>query len=115
MVRNRYGRIINMVSLSGVKGVAGQTNYAASKGGMIAFTKSLALEVAKRKITVNAVAPGFIATDMTAGLNEEELKKMIPMNRFGTVEEVAATVSFLVSSKAGYITGEVININGGIA
>ena len=114
MVRNRYGRIINMVSISGVKGVAGQTNYAASKGGMIAFTKSLALEVAKRKITVNAVAPGFIATDMTAGLNEEELKKMIPMNRFGTVEEVAGTVSFLVSDKAAYITGEVININGGI-
>ncbi len=115
MVRNRYGRIINMVSISGVKGVPGQANYAASKGGMIAFTKSLAQEVAKRKITVNAVAPGFISTDMTAGLNEEELRKLIPMNRFGTVDEVAGAVSFLVSPKAAYITGEVININGGIS
>ena len=115
MVRKRYGRIINVASYAGVKGVAGQTNYAASKGGMIAFTKSLAQEVAKRKITVNAVAPGFISTDMTKDLPEEELKKLIPMNRFGTPEEVAGTVSFLVSEKAAYITGEVININGGIS
>ena len=115
MVRKRYGRIINVASFAGVKGVAGQTNYAASKGGMIAFTKSLAQEVAKRKITVNAVAPGFISTDMTKDLPEEELKKLIPMNRFGTPEEVAGTVSFLVSEKAAYITGEVININGGIS
>ncbi|MDR7129145.1 3-oxoacyl-[acyl-carrier protein] reductase [Algoriphagus sp. 4150] len=115
MVRKRYGRIINVASLAGVKGVPGQTNYSASKGGMIAFTKSLAQEVAKRKITVNAVAPGFISTDMTQDLPEDELKKMIPMNRFGTPEEVAGTVSFLVSEKAAYITGEVININGGIS
>ncbi|WP_192348193.1 3-oxoacyl-ACP reductase FabG [Algoriphagus sp. Y33] len=115
MVRKRYGRIINVASLAGVKGVPGQTNYSASKGGMIAFTKSLAQEVAKRKITVNAVAPGFISTDMTQDLPEDELKKMIPMNRFGSPEEVAGTVSFLVSEKAAYITGEVININGGIS
>src|SRR5690606_39142708 len=114
MVRKRYGRIVNVASLAGVKGVPGQTNYSASKGGMIAFTKSLAQEVAKRKITVNAVAPGFISTDMTKDLPEDELKKLIPMNRFGTAEEVAGTVSFLVSEKAAYITGEVININGGI-
>ncbi|WP_339759206.1 3-oxoacyl-ACP reductase FabG [Algoriphagus aquimarinus] len=115
MVRKRYGRIVNVASLAGVKGVPGQTNYSASKGGMIAFTKSLAQEVAKRKITVNAVAPGFISTDMTKDLPEYELKKLIPMNRFGTPEEVAGTVSFLVSEKAAYITGEVININGGIS
>lgn len=115
MVRKRYGRIINVASFAGVKGVPGQTNYSASKGGMIAFTKSLAQEVAKRKITVNAVAPGFIRTDMTQDLPEDELKKLIPMNRFGTPEEVAGTVSFLVSDKAAYITGEVININGGIS
>ncbi len=115
MVRKRYGRIINVASFAGVKGVAGQTNYSASKGGMIAFTKSLAQEVAKRKITVNAVAPGFITTDMTQDLPEDELKKLIPMNRFGTPEEVAGTVSFLVSERAAYITGEVININGGIS
>ncbi|WP_339864418.1 3-oxoacyl-ACP reductase FabG [uncultured Algoriphagus sp.] len=115
MVRKRYGRIINVASLAGVKGVPGQTNYSASKGGMIAFTKSLAQEVAKRKITVNAVAPGFISTDMTKDLPADELKKLIPMNRFGTPEEVAGTVSFLVSEKAAYITGEVININGGIS
>ncbi|WP_439487927.1 3-oxoacyl-ACP reductase FabG [Algoriphagus sp.] len=115
MVRKRYGRIINIASLAGVKGVPGQTNYSASKGGMIAFTKSLAQEVAKRKITVNAVAPGFIATDMTKDLPEEELVKLIPMNRFGTPDEVAGAVSFLVSEKAAYITGETININGGIS
>lgn len=115
MVRKRYGRIINVASFAGVKGVPGQTNYSASKGGMIAFTKSLAQEVAKRKITVNAVAPGFIHSDMTQDLPEDELKKLIPMNRFGTPEEVAGTVSFLVSDKAAYITGEVININGGIS
>lgn len=114
MVRKRYGRIVNITSLAGVKGVPGQTNYSASKGGMIAFTRSLAQEVAKRKITVNAVAPGFIETDMTKDLPVDDLLKLVPMNRFGTAEEVAATVSFLVSEKAAYITGEVININGGI-
>lgn len=111
---NRYGRIINMVSVSGLKGTAGQTNYSAAKGAVIGATKALAQEVAKRKITVNAVAPGFIASDMTSELDEKELKKMIPVNRFGKVEEVAHLVSFLASDKASYITGEVININGGI-
>lgn len=111
---NRYGRIINMVSVSGLKGTAGQTNYSAAKGAVIAATKALAQEVAKRKITVNAVAPGFIATDMTSELDEKELKKLIPTNRFGKADEVAHLVSFLASDKASYITGEVININGGI-
>jgi len=111
---NRYGRIINMVSVSGLKGTPGQTNYSAAKGAVIAATKALAQEVAKRKITVNAVAPGFIKTDMTSALDEKELKKMIPANRFGEAEEVAHVVSFLASKKASYITGEIININGGI-
>ena len=111
---NRYGRIINMVSVSGLKGTPGQTNYSAAKGAVIAATKALAQEVAKRNITVNAVAPGFIKTDMTSELDEKELKKMIPVNRFGTAEEVAHVVSFLASNKASYITGEIININGGI-
>ena len=114
MLRNRYGRIVNMVSVSGVKGTAGQTNYSAAKGAIVAATKALAQEVAKRKITVNAVAPGFIKSDMTADLDEKELKRLIPINRFGEAEEVANLVSFLVSKKASYITGEVININGGI-
>jgi 3-oxoacyl-[acyl-carrier protein] reductase len=114
MLRKRTGRIINIASVSGLKGVAGQTNYSAAKGAMIAATKALAQEVAKRKITVNAVAPGFITSDMTKDLNEDELKQMIPMNRFGKAEEVVHLVSFLASEKASYITGEVININGGI-
>lgn len=111
---NRYGRVINMVSVSGLKGTPGQTNYSAAKGAVIAATKALAQEVAKRNITVNAVAPGFIRTDMTGELDEKELKKMIPANRFGEAEEVAHVVSFLASEKSSYITGEVININGGI-
>jgi len=114
MLRNRYGRIVNIVSVSGVKGTAGQTNYSAAKGAVIAATKALAQEVAKRKVTVNAVAPGFIRTSMTAHMDEKELTKLIPLNRFGEAEEVADLVSFLVSAKSGYITGEVININGGI-
>lgn len=114
MLRKRSGRIINIASVSGMKGVAGQTNYSAAKGAIIAATKSLSQEVAKRKITVNAVAPGFITSDMTKDLNEDELKQMIPMNRFGKADEVAHLVSFLASDKAAYITGEVININGGI-
>ncbi|MET0759991.1 MAG: 3-oxoacyl-ACP reductase FabG [Flavobacterium sp.] len=114
MLRNKYGRIVNMVSLSGVKGTAGQTNYSAAKGAVVAATKALAQEVAKRKITVNAVAPGFIRTDMTSELDEKELIKMVPANRFGEADEVADLVSFLVSKKASYITGEIININGGI-
>ncbi len=114
MLRHRYGRIINIASVSGVKGTAGQTNYSAAKGAIIAATKALAQEVAKRHITVNAIAPGFIRTDMTSSLNEPDLVKLIPVGRFGEAEEVADLVSFLVSKKASYITGEVININGGI-
>ena len=114
LLRNRYGRVINIVSVSGVKGTPGQTNYSAAKGAVIAATKALAQEVAKRNITVNAVAPGFINTDMTGELDEKELKKMIPINRFGEAEEVADLVAFLASKKASYITGEIININGGI-
>ncbi len=114
LLRNRYGRIINIASVSGMKGTAGQTNYSAAKAGLIGATKALAQEIAKRHITVNAVAPGFIETDMTAGLDETELKKWIPLNRFGKPEEVADLVCFLASERASYITGEVININGGI-
>jgi len=114
MLRNKYGRIVNMVSVSGVKGTAGQTNYSAAKGAIVAATKALAQEVAKRNITVNAVAPGFIKTDMTSQLDEKELLKLIPVNRFGEAEEVADLVSFLISKKSSYITGEIININGGI-
>lgn len=114
MLRKRSGRIINIASLSGLKGVPGQTNYSAAKGAMIASTKALSQEIAKRNITVNAIAPGFISSDMTADLDESELKKMVPANRFGKAEEVAYLVSFLASDRAAYITGEVININGGI-
>lgn len=114
MLRRRSGRIINIASLSGLKGVPGQTNYSAAKGAVIAATKALAQEVAKRNITVNAVAPGFITSDMTSNLNEAELSKLVPCQRFGSPAEVAHLVSFLASDKAAYITGEVININGGI-
>jgi len=114
MLRNKYGRIINMVSVSGVKGTPGQTNYSAAKGAIVAATKALAQEVAKRNITVNAVAPGFVRTDMTGDLDEKELVKLIPVNRFGEAEEIADLVSFLASRKSSYITGEIININGGI-
>ena len=114
MVRNRYGRVINVVSVSGVMGNAGQVNYSAAKAGMIGATKALAKEIAKRNVTVNAVAPGFIRTDMTKDFNEKEMAGMIPMRRFGEVEEVADAVVFLASPKASYITGNVININGGV-
>ncbi len=114
MVSKRFGRIINVVSLSGLKGLPGQTNYSAAKAGVIGATKALAQEVAARKVTVNAVAPGFIETDMTKDLDEDSLKKMIPMGRFGKSEEVAAVVGFLASEQAAYITGEVISINGGL-
>jgi 3-oxoacyl-[acyl-carrier protein] reductase len=114
MLINRYGRIINIVSLSGLKGNPGQTNYSAAKGAVIAATKSLAQEVARRNITVNAVAPGFIKTDMTSLLNENEIKKIIPVKRFGEAVEVAKLVCFLASKNSSYITGEVININGGL-
>jgi 3-oxoacyl-[acyl-carrier protein] reductase len=114
MLVRRYGRIVNVVSLSGIKGMPGQTNYSAAKSGVIGATKALAQEVAKRGITVNAVAPGFIRTDMTQGMNEQELKTLIPMQRFGEPEEVADTIVFLASPKASYITGSVISINGGL-
>ena len=114
MLMKRYGRIINVVSLSGLKGLPGQTNYSAAKGGVIAATKALAQEVGRRGITVNAVAPGFIKTDMTENIPEKDLKSLIPVNRFGTSEEVAHLVAFLVSPDSGYITGEVISINGGM-
>jgi len=114
MVVHKYGRIVNVASLSGLKGLPGQTNYSAAKGGLIAATKALAQEVASRKVTVNAVAPGFIKTDMVEGLDEAELKATIPAKRFGKPEEVASLVAFLVSEDSAYITGQVISINGGI-
>jgi 3-oxoacyl-[acyl-carrier protein] reductase len=114
MLSKRYGRVINVVSLSGLKGLPGQTNYSAAKAAVIGATKALAQEVGARKITVNAVAPGFIHTDMTADLDENQLKTMIPLGRFGKPEEVAEVVAFLASEKASYITGQVISINGGL-
>jgi len=114
MLMNRYGRIINMVSLSGLKGMPGQVNYSAAKGGMIGATKALAQEIAKRNITVNAIAPGFVKTDMTEELNEKELVNLIPMKRFGLADEVADLAGFLASKNASYITGQVISINGGL-
>lgn len=114
MPRKRGGRIINIASLSGLKGMPGQTNYSAAKAALIGATKALAQEVAPRNITVNAIAPGFIETDMTNDLPQDELKKMVPVRRFGKPEEVAALVGFLASDDAAYITGEVININGGL-
>ena len=114
MMTHRNGRIINMASLSGLKGLPGQTNYSAAKAALIGATKALAQEVAARKVTVNAIAPGFIATDMTKELDEAELKKLIPLGRFGKPEEVAALTSFLASDESSYITGQVISINGGL-
>ncbi len=114
MLVRRFGRIVNVASLSGLKGVAGQTNYSAAKAGVIGATRSLAQEVAKKNITVNAVAPGFIHTEMTKNFNEKDFKQIIPMQRFGTPEEVAEVVSFLSSDKSSYITGEVISVTGGL-
>ena len=114
MLLKRYGRIINVVSLSGLKGMAGQANYSAAKAGVIGATKALAQEIGRRGITVNAVAPGFIKTDMTEDLNEKELAAMIPVKRFGQPEEVAHAVGFLASREAGYITAEVLSVNGGL-
>lgn len=114
MLMRKSGRIVNVVSLSGLKGMAGQTNYSAAKAGVIGATKALAQEIGKRGITVNAVAPGFIHTDMTEGLDEKELKVMIPVQRFGKPEEVAHAVAFLASPESGYITGVVLSVNGGL-
>lgn len=114
MPRKRGGRIINVSSLSGLKGLPGQTNYSAAKAGLIGATKALAQEVAPRGVTVNAVAPGFIDTDMTHDLPQDEMKKLVPMGRFGKPSEVAGAVAFLASDDAAYITGEVINISGGL-
>jgi 3-oxoacyl-[acyl-carrier protein] reductase len=114
MIAQKYGRIVNVVSLSGLKGLAGQTNYSAAKAGVIGATKALAQEVARQGITVNAIAPGFIRTDMTEGLDEKELKSMIPARRFGEAAEVAHAVAFLASPDAAYITGQVLSINGGL-
>lgn len=114
MLTKRFGRIINIASLSGLKGLPGQANYSAAKAALIGATKALAQEVGPRKVTVNAVAPGFIKSDMTKDLDERELKKQVPLNRFGEAEEVAALVAFLASNDASYITGETISINGGL-
>ena len=114
MLRHKHGRIINMASLSGLKGLPGQTNYSAAKGAIIAATKALAQEIGKKNVTVNAIAPGFVKTDMVEGLDEAALKAQIPMNRFGEPEEIASLVAFLASDEAAYITGECISINGGL-
>ena len=114
LMRKHGGRIINMTSLSGIKGMAGQTNSSAAKAALIGATKALAQEAAARNVTVNAVAPGFIETDMTKDLPQDELKQLVPMKRFGKADEVAALVAFLCSEDAAYITGEVISINGGL-
>jgi 3-oxoacyl-[acyl-carrier protein] reductase len=115
MLARKSGRIINIVSMSGLKGFPGQVNYSASKAAIIGATKALAQEIGKRNVTVNAVAPGFIRTDMTKDLIENELKGMIPLNRFGLPEEVAEVVCFLASEQSSYITGEVISVNGGLS
>lgn len=114
MLVKKYGRVVNVVSLSGLKGLPGQTNYSAAKAGIIGATKALSQEVGRRGVTANCVAPGFIKTDMTEGINEKDFKQLIPLNRFGTADEVADAVCFLASDKASYITGQVLSINGGL-
>jgi 3-oxoacyl-[acyl-carrier protein] reductase len=117
MIKQRYGRIVNIASIIGLTGNAGQSNYAASKAGLIGFTKSVARELASRNITANAIAPGFIETDMTAALNDEireTMKKSIPLARFGSAEEIAGVALFLASDKAAYITGQTLTVDGGM-
>ena len=114
MLTRRYGRIVNVTSLSGLTGLPGQTNYAASKAGLIGATRALAMEVAPRKVTVNCVAPGFIETDMTSDINQDEHKGRIPAGRFGKPAEVAAAVVFFAGENASYITGQVLSVNGGL-
>jgi len=114
MIVQKYGRIINVVSLSGLKGLAGQTNYSAAKAGLIGATKALAQEVARQNITVNAVAPGFIKTDMLEGIDEKDVQKLVPARRWGQPEEVAHAVGFLAAPESAYITAQVLSVNGGL-
>jgi len=118
MMRQTYGRIVNISSVAGLAGNPGQTNYSASKAGMIGFTKALAREVGGRNITVNAVAPGFVPTDLTSAIPQhllDEALKLTPLGRLGTIEDVAFAVAFLVSEEASFITGQVVRVDGGIA
>jgi 3-oxoacyl-[acyl-carrier protein] reductase len=118
MMRQTYGRIVNISSVAGLAGNPGQTNYSASKAGMIGFTKALAREIGGRKITVNAVAPGFVPTDLTSALPPAllaEAIKLTPLGRLGTIEDVAYAVAFLVSADAAFITGQVLRVDGGMA
>ena len=117
MLKARYGRIINISSVVGLSGNAGQCNYVAAKAGLVGFTKSIALEVAKRGVTANVIAPGFIDTDMTRSLSESQksaIISQIPAKKIGKADDIAATVAFLISEEANYITGETINVNGGL-
>jgi 3-oxoacyl-[acyl-carrier protein] reductase len=115
MIKARYGRVVNITSVVGTKANVGQSNYAAAKAGLIGMTKTIAAEVARRGVTVNAVAPGFIATDMTAELPADEIAKVIPARRLGTPEDVAAAVRYLASEDAGYVTGTTLYVDGGIS